>query len=154
MTSTAGRSWQPSYSHGTYQHEAIKSCSRQLLMMGTWLPETCWATIRREIKNTKVASIWFFLSTREIVCLWRLQQEVKCVCNSENSPNDWHSNIRKWSKPCSMLVLYTKKVKLARCVVNIQILSQHLERYQFTLDISATFSNTQTNNWCYLTPSR
>ena len=22
-------------------------------MMGTWLPETCWATIRREIKNTK-----------------------------------------------------------------------------------------------------
>jgi len=21
--------------------------------MGTWLPETCWATIRREIKNTK-----------------------------------------------------------------------------------------------------
>ena len=26
---------------------------RKLLMMGTWLPETCWATIRREIKNTK-----------------------------------------------------------------------------------------------------
>ena len=32
-------------------------------MMGTWLPETCWATSRREIKNTKVASSWFFLST-------------------------------------------------------------------------------------------
>jgi len=32
-------------------------------MMGTWLPETCWATIRREIKNTKVTSSWFFLST-------------------------------------------------------------------------------------------
>jgi len=31
--------------------------------MGTWLPETCWATIRREIKNTKVTSSWFFLST-------------------------------------------------------------------------------------------
>jgi hypothetical protein len=27
------------------------------------LPETCWATIRREIKNTKVTSSWFFLST-------------------------------------------------------------------------------------------
>ena len=40
-------------SHGTYQHEAITSRSRQLLMMGTWLPETCWATIRREIENTK-----------------------------------------------------------------------------------------------------
>jgi len=45
--------WQPSRSHGTYQHEAIISRSRQLLKMGTWLPETCWATIRREIKNTK-----------------------------------------------------------------------------------------------------
>ena len=47
------RTWQPSRSHGTYQHEAITSRSRQLLMMGTWLPETCWATIRREIKNIK-----------------------------------------------------------------------------------------------------
>ena len=48
----ANRSWQPSCSHGTYQHKAITSRSRQLLMMGTWLPETCWATIIREIKNT------------------------------------------------------------------------------------------------------
>ena len=32
---------------------AVTSRSRQLLMMGTWLPEACWATIRREIKNTK-----------------------------------------------------------------------------------------------------
>ena len=59
----ANRSWQPSCSHGTYQHEVITSRSRQLLMMGTWLPETCWATIRREIKNTKVTSSCFFLST-------------------------------------------------------------------------------------------
>ena len=49
----ANRSWQPSCSHGTYQHEAVTSRSRQLLMMDTWLPETCSATIRREIKNTK-----------------------------------------------------------------------------------------------------
>jgi len=27
--------------HGTYQHEAITSRSRQRLLMGTWLPETC-----------------------------------------------------------------------------------------------------------------
>jgi len=47
------RTWPPSCSHGTYQHKAITSRSRQLLMMGTWLPETCWATIRREIKITK-----------------------------------------------------------------------------------------------------
>jgi uncharacterized protein YchJ len=59
----ANRSWQPSFIHGTYQHEAIKSRSLQLLMMGTWLPETCRATSRRDIQNTKVAYIWFFLST-------------------------------------------------------------------------------------------
>ena len=47
------RTWPPSCRHGTYQHMAITSRSRQLLMVGTWLPETCWATIRREIKNTK-----------------------------------------------------------------------------------------------------
>ena len=44
----ANRSWQPFCSHGTYQHEALTSRSRQLLMIGTWLPETCWATNRRE----------------------------------------------------------------------------------------------------------
>jgi hypothetical protein len=54
--------------YGTYQHEAITSRSRQLLMMGTWLPETRWATIRREIKNTQVTSSWFFLSTKIKVC--------------------------------------------------------------------------------------
>ena len=57
------RTWPPSCSHGTYQHKAISSRSRQLLMMGTWLPETCWTTIRREIKNTKLTSSRFFLST-------------------------------------------------------------------------------------------
>ena len=49
--------------YSTYQHEAITSRSRQLLMMGTWLPESCWATSRRQINNTKVTSSWFFLST-------------------------------------------------------------------------------------------
>jgi len=29
------------YCYSTYQHEAITSRSPQLLMMGTWLPETC-----------------------------------------------------------------------------------------------------------------
>ena len=53
MTSTANRSWQPPRSYGTYQHKAITSRSRQLLMMGTYFPETCWAAIRREINNTK-----------------------------------------------------------------------------------------------------
>ena len=45
-----------------YQHEAITSHSRQLLMMGTWLPETCWATSRRE-RIQKWHLVGFFLST-------------------------------------------------------------------------------------------
>ena len=65
----ANRSWQPSCSHGTYQHEAITSRSRQLLMMGAWLPETCWATIRREIKNTKSDIYLVFLIHALTVCL-------------------------------------------------------------------------------------
>jgi hypothetical protein len=69
-TLPANRSWQPSCSHGTYQHEAIRSRSRQLPMMGTWLPETCWTTSTREIKDTKVTSSWFFLSTKKILLLF------------------------------------------------------------------------------------
>ena len=42
-------------------------------MMGTWLPETCWATIRREIKNTKVTSSWFFISTHPGCVYWIIQ---------------------------------------------------------------------------------
>jgi len=34
-------------------------------------------------------------------------------------------------------------VKLTLCVVNIQILSYHLERYKFTLDINAALYSTQ-----------
>ena len=33
-----------------YQHVAITLRSRQLLKMGTWLPETCWATYKWENK--------------------------------------------------------------------------------------------------------
>ena len=65
----ANRTWQPPCSHGTYQHKAITSRSRQLLMMGTWLPETCWATIRREIRIQKVISSWFFLYTLNYTAL-------------------------------------------------------------------------------------
>ena len=68
---TTKRTWPTSCSHATYQHKAITSRSRQLLMMGTWLPETCWATIKREIKNTKVTSSWVFLSTYKMQ-LWKL----------------------------------------------------------------------------------
>ena len=37
-----------------YRHVATTLRSRQLLKMGTWLPETCWETCKGEIKdNTK-----------------------------------------------------------------------------------------------------
>ena len=55
----------------TLNYDARSTTHRQLLMMGTWLPETCWVTIRREIKNTKVTSSWFFLSTLKHRCLER-----------------------------------------------------------------------------------
>ena len=78
----ANRSWQLPHSHGTYQHEAITSRSRQLLMMGTWLPESCWATIRREIKNTKVTSSWFFLSTLMLSPVQALKTYWQAKCHT------------------------------------------------------------------------
>ena len=49
-----------------YQHVAITLRSRQLLKMGTWLPETCWATCKGEIKDsTKVTSSWFLIHTKK-----------------------------------------------------------------------------------------
>ena len=65
---TTNRTWPPSCSHGTYQHKAITSRSRQLLMMDTLLPETCWATIRREIKNAKSDIQLVFLIHTELRC--------------------------------------------------------------------------------------
>jgi len=48
-----------------YQHVAITLCSHQLLKMGTWLPETCGANCKGEIKdNTKVTSSWFLIHTQ------------------------------------------------------------------------------------------
>ena len=69
-------------SHGTYQHEAITSRSRQLLMMGTWLPETCWATVRREIKNTKSdIQLVFLTHTKSPISL----HTARFWCNSKPS---------------------------------------------------------------------
>jgi len=58
-----------------YQHVAITLRSRQLLKMGTRLPETCWATCKGEIKdNTKVTSSWFLVHT-----------ELRCMVNHTSS---------------------------------------------------------------------
>ena len=47
-----------------YSRVAITLRSRQLLKMGTWLPETCWATCKGEINDkTKVTSSWFLIHT-------------------------------------------------------------------------------------------
>ena len=51
-----------------HQHVAITLRCRQLLKMSTWLPETCWATCKGEIKdNTKVTSSWFLTHTEYYV---------------------------------------------------------------------------------------
>ena len=46
-----------------YQHEAITLRSRHLLKMGTWLPETCWATCKGEIKDSTKGHLVGCLST-------------------------------------------------------------------------------------------
>jgi len=76
-------SWPPPCSHGTYQHKAITSRSRHLLIMGTWLPETCWATIRREIKNTKRHPVGFSYphSTFLVWFIWN-QLNPDIICKS------------------------------------------------------------------------
>jgi hypothetical protein len=92
----ANLSWQPSCSHGTYQQETITSRSRQRLMMGTWLPETCWATSRREIKNTKVTSSWFFLS---------IMYKFPRFRTTQNFPIHIHSHCNKQLHTGSLLYL-------------------------------------------------
>jgi len=46
-----------------YQHVAITLHSRQLLKIGTWLHETCWATCKGKIKITQKWHLVGFLST-------------------------------------------------------------------------------------------
>jgi len=61
-----------------YQHVAITLRSRQLLKMGTWLPETCWVS-KREIKeNTKVTSSWFLIHT-ELRCTVNHTSDISLV---------------------------------------------------------------------------
>ena len=89
----ANRSWQPPCSHGTYQHEAIISRSRQLLMMDTWLPETCWATIIREIKNTK-SDIWLvFLIHTELRCTVNHTSEMHVCTYYHHCSRSLHLNM-------------------------------------------------------------
>ena len=54
------RTWQPPCSHGTYQHEAITSRSRQLLMMGTWLlgHMVAWNMLSNYSKRNKEYKKW------------------------------------------------------------------------------------------------
>ena len=66
----ANRSWPPPCSLGTYQHKAITSRSCQLLIMGTWLLETCWGTIRIEIRDTKCdIYLVFLIHTESLIFL-------------------------------------------------------------------------------------
>jgi len=69
-----------------YLHVAITLRTRQHLKMGTWLPETCWATYKGEIKdNPNVTSSWFLIHT-----------ELRCTVN-HTSDRERASSVRKWN---------------------------------------------------------
>ena len=106
MTSSANRTWPPSCSHGTYQHKAITSRSRLLLMMGTWLPETCRATIRREIKYTMWHLVGFSYPHSFLILLLGMSHGFIILTLKKN---DWACNTvtlhllaRKHSKQCRL----------------------------------------------------
>jgi len=76
------------------QHVAITQRSGQLLKMGTWLPETCWATCKGEIKdNTKWHLVGFLSILIEL--FFGVIPEVtnyrnKCgENNAENEADKW-----------------------------------------------------------------
>ena len=67
-----------------YQHVAITLRCRQFLKMGTWLPETCWATCKGEIKdNTKVTFSWFLIHT-ELRCTVNHTSDLLQFCFEKN----------------------------------------------------------------------
>jgi hypothetical protein len=83
-----------------YQHLAITLRSRQLLKMGTWLPETFWATCKREIKdNTEVTSSWFLIHAVKGSC-----SEYCGHLKAEGLPLKlcvrWNSLWNTWRSPC------------------------------------------------------
>jgi hypothetical protein len=110
----ANRTWQPSRSHGTYQHEAITWRSRQFLMMGTWLPETCWATIRREIKDTKSDISWFFLSTLyfwlSIMMFTVVPNSARMLQTYRNFPPNWIIGVIEVYKDSAHFILIIYRV--------------------------------------------
>ena len=80
---------------------AITSRSSQLLMMGTWLPETCWASIRREIKNTKSDIYLVFLIHTELRCTVNHTSDSWVYIYGRSFKLDSGQNIRKkifWKK--------------------------------------------------------
>jgi len=65
--------------YSTTSTRGDKTSSRQLLKMGTWLPETRWATCKAEINdNTKVTSSWFLINTEWQCTVNHTSGIVKC----------------------------------------------------------------------------
>ena len=61
-------------------------------MMGTWLPKTCWATIRREIKNTK-SDIQLVFLIHTVFCIM--------MCNLVNGYQHFGDTLWPTSHTCS-----------------------------------------------------
>ena len=100
---------------------AITLRSRQLLKMGTWLPETCSANCKGEIKdNTKVTSSWFLIHT-ELRCtvnhtldlqkVWLLNGELK------------HSVVETWFFRSKITII----VRLSESTENFSILTADVQ---------------------------
>jgi len=73
--------------------------------MGTWLPETCWATIIREIKNTK-SDIYLVFLIHTSFCLFAvlMRQLVQQACRAHSLT---HMSGNSWTAPCRTIT-YTE----------------------------------------------
>ena len=158
--------WEAIYKSDVWLTVHRNSVIRQLLMMGTWLSETCWANIRREIKNTK-SDIWlvFLIHTQYInICILshtkRLVSDTKtcrgnaayknssCWWRHINSVGQQDSNVRKTQQSGSfmqpLLQLKSNEYYTTWVRVFIALVTQHATRMRHIancgLPRSAVFS--------------
>ena len=78
----------------TAQHQHVA------IILRTWLPETCWATCKREIKdNTKVTSSWFLIHTGNLIFYCRAFGKSLCT-EAQADLHEVFANNIKWVQDC------------------------------------------------------
>ena len=107
-------------------HAHVLKC----LMMGTWLPETCWATIRREIKNAKSDILLVFLIHTElhdvhVFVIWYFHQSISLLCGFVNVHQAKHGRleIKGW-------IYYTKFVKFYVVYLKYKMIYHNFETHK------------------------